>query len=200
MTKEEERRQRKRASQKKYSAKRVKTPEWMERKRKYQIEYRKTYKLSREQKDRWNEYQNKYRRSHPTPEKTLKTRRDYVKRPDVRERIRARGRTEKYLKRKRDYSKTEKGRVVTLNILHKRRLGFIDSDIGNDWLLALRVNTTICVVCGNILESHSKYPDGKHLDHIVPINIGGKHMMNNVRYICAKCNLERPKDGSDLCP
>lgn len=27
---------------------------------------------------------------------------------------------------------------------------------------------------------------------------GGLHIMKNVRYICRRCNLKRPKDGSDI--
>ena len=39
--------------------------------------------------------------------------------------------------------------------------------------------------------------DQRQLDHIIPLNIGGLNIKNNVRYICGKCNNHRPKDGSD---
>ena len=36
------------------------------------------------------------------------------------------------------------------------------------------------------------------IDHILPINVGGMHRKNNIRIICKKCNLKRPKDGKDI--
>lgn len=51
--------------------------------------------------------------------------------------------------------------------------------------------TKHCPLCGERAKT-------KHLDHIIPINIGGTHTRGNVRVICAKCNLSRPHDGSDL--
>lgn len=32
---------------------------------------------------------------------------------------------------------------------------------------------------------------GKHLDHILPLNRGGKHTLNNVHWICPRCNLSK---------
>jgi 5-methylcytosine-specific restriction endonuclease McrA len=33
----------------------------------------------------------------------------------------------------------------------------------------------------------------KHLDHITPLCVGGKHILSNVQWLCAKCNLTKPK-------
>ena len=45
-------------------------------------------------------------------------------------------------------------------------------------------------------------PNSRHLDHIIPLNpkASGTHTTDNVRFICLKCNLKRPKDGSDIIP
>lgn len=41
-------------------------------------------------------------------------------------------------------------------------------------------------------------PAGMQIDHIIPLNIGGTDIRENVRVICRTCNLTRPKDGSDV--
>lgn len=53
--------------------------------------------------------------------------------------------------------------------------------------------------CGVRLTDKPGLPNSKHLDHIAPLNptVGGTHTHGNVRIICARCNLTRPKDGSD---
>jgi 5-methylcytosine-specific restriction endonuclease McrA len=48
------------------------------------------------------------------------------------------------------------------------------------------------------MTDESNQPNSKHLDHIIPVVMGGTHTMGNVRIICRTCNLSRPKDGSDL--
>lgn len=61
-----------------------------------------------------------------------------------------------------------------------------------------KTETTHCELCGIELDSNgSKYPNGKQLDHITPLNVGGMHTKDNIRFICLKCNVSRPHDGSD---
>ena len=55
-----------------------------------------------------------------------------------------------------------------------------------------------CPLCGDRLTGKRGMPKSKHLDHIIPICVGGTHTHGNVRIICADCNLRRPKDGSDV--
>ena len=40
----------------------------------------------------------------------------------------------------------------------------------------------------------------KTIDHITPLNkkCKGKHVKSNIRFICFKCNITRPKDGRDI--
>jgi len=46
-----------------------------------------------------------------------------------------------------------------------------------------------CWICGKPAE---------HTDHVIPLNIGGSHWPSNLRPACSKCNLSRPRNGSDL--
>ncbi len=43
-----------------------------------------------------------------------------------------------------------------------------------------------CGYCGRDLDEL-----GKHLDHILPLSKGGRHTINNVHWVCPKCNLEK---------
>lgn len=101
-------------------------------------------------------------------------------------------------KKQRDYNKTDKGKIVDSNKRHKRRAQMKQTDITNEWLLNLKQNSFHCPICSCELNEIQYDSQSKNLDHIIPLNIGGKHIMNNVRYICQSCNLGRPEDGSDL--
>ena len=81
------------------------------------------------------------------------------------------------------YSKTEAGKSVIAKSQGKRRAAVSDTDITVGWLVKLKVATVRCSKCSEWRPNH--------LDHIVPLCIGGKHMRNNVRFLCAHCNLTR---------
>lgn len=138
---------------------------------------------------------------------------EYRKKPEVRERIRAESKkykhSEKGKLKQREYSvnrkpyfdeyrKTESRKATVVNYGHKRRAKTTETDIDTKWLKALKEKTSICELCNKEMENSGNYPNGKHLDHVLPLNVGGEHKKNNVRYICAECNIARPKDGSDL--
>ncbi|MBK7447847.1 MAG: HNH endonuclease, partial [Ignavibacteria bacterium] len=65
------------------------------------------------------------------------------------------------------------------------------TDIDSKWLKKLYEDTNICEVCNRKMKD-------KSIDHILPLNVGGLHIKSNVRIICLKCNLQRPKNGSDI--
>ena len=88
--------------------------------------------------------------------------------------------------------------IVSSRHRHLRRLVTRETDITSEFLQELWKNSVFCVVCGKMMEENCNYPNGKELDHILPINAGGLHTMVNVRYICAKCNRSRPRDGRDI--
>lgn len=96
------------------------------------------------------------------------------------------------------YNKTPKGKLVHLNHIHKRRAKCKITDITTDWLEQLKENSIHCPLCGCEMNEIKNHPQEKTLEHIIPLNVGGTHTMDNVMYDCRKCNLSRPKDGSDL--
>lgn len=86
-----------------------------------------------------------------------------------------------------------------INSNHKRRAKYKHTDITKKWLKELYDNANICPICNKKMDNDSrKYPNGKSLDHILPLNVGGLHIKDNVRITCFKCNQSRPKDGSDI--
>ena len=72
------------------------------------------------------------------------------------------------------------------------------SDISSSWLRELKMVASQCLICTCTMHPDGRRMDGKTLDHIVPIIMGGRHSQANVRYICRQCNLSRPKDGRDI--
>ncbi len=66
-----------------------------------------------------------------------------------------------------------------------------NTDITNNYLIQLLNKSKNCPLCSKLMLE-------KHIDHIIPIGVGGKHRKNNIRIVCKSCNLSRPKDGSDL--
>lgn len=90
------------------------------------------------------------------------------------------------------YAGTDKGKAVKANARYRRKTAAKDSDVTTEFLLDLWDSTKTCVICDETLGVD------RHLDHILPICIGGTHSKNNVRYIHAVCNMSRPRDGSDI--
>lgn len=79
---------------------------------------------------------------------------------------------------------------------HRRQIERL-TDITIEQEELLRSRARKCRICDVYMTSKPGKPNSKHLDHIVPINVGGTHTHGNIRIICRDCNLSRPKDGSD---
>ena len=45
-----------------------------------------------------------------------------------------------------------------------------------------------CLVSKGVSEFHKR---NQHLDHIVPLIQGGKHILENVAWSCASCNFSK---------
>lgn len=88
----------------------------------------------------------------------------------------------------------EKIAIKNSNRKHKLRALAEESDVTNSFILTLKSNSVYCQLCKISYIDKSD----KHLDHIKPIAVGGKHTKDNLRVICRKCNLTRPKDGRDI--
>lgn len=111
---------------------------------------------------------------------------------------------------KKNYTKNKKKIAIRTKIYRKKNIEKIlirnknrhhrlrtlknDSDIDNKYLAELFLKSIRCPLCNREYKNKSD----KHLDHIIPIGVGGKHIKKNVRIICKTCNLSRPKDGRDI--
>lgn len=76
---------------------------------------------------------------------------------------------------------------------HKRRAILKEGDVTKkdiEFLLSIIKNCPLCGVEMNIIYQH---PASKNIDHIIPLCVGGKNEKTNIRVICRKCNLKRPR-------
>jgi hypothetical protein len=92
----------------------------------------------------------------------------------------------------------DKVRASAINQIHKRRSQTKETDITTSWLLQLKEESEICSICGQRMDEIKNSHHKKSLDHIMPLKAGGKHTKANVRFVCIKCNQERPRDGRDI--
>jgi len=95
------------------------------------------------------------------------------------------------------YKSTARGKYMakfsSKNRISKMRAISRDSDINASYLRYLYESTTHCVICGCKMTEEPNHTNCKSMDHILPLSLGGLHMINNVRYICRLCNNKRPR-------
>jgi len=98
------------------------------------------------------------------------------------------------LKKSVDYRKLNAEAILVKNRNRKNLLRSLGktSDITNGYLREILDKTKKCPLCKKQLTNRTE----KHIDHIVPIGVGGLHMKANIRVICRTCNLTRPKNGN----
>jgi len=88
----------------------------------------------------------------------------------------------------RAYKKTNKGRIVRANTRHKRREIIKNSSLSSSKLEDIINNATHCYWCGTPLKGKKS-----HIDHYIPLSMGGLHEENNIVISCAKCNMKKNK-------
>lgn len=125
----------------------------------------------------------------------IEKRKEYCKNYNEINKERISERNKKYLKKWRE---SENGKIYMRNNWNLRRNLIKESDITIDWLKDFVKNSSFCELCKCELKNYKGHPESRQLDHIIPVNIGGTHTKDNVRYLCRTCNLRRPKNGSDL--
>ena len=93
--------------------------------------------------------------------------------------------------RQKEYQKTLKGKLVNKRIQHLRRDLLSDfTDITTKSLQnLLNTQENKCYICKENLQHDT--PRAVHLDHIIPLSKGGKHILSNVAWACSKCNLSK---------
>ena len=86
----------------------------------------------------------------------------------------------------KNYRESPIGKSIEKNANHKRRIMYRDSDVTSRQLLELEQNATHCYWCETPLIDKVV-----HIDHYMPLKLGGKHTINNLVMTCSTCNLKK---------
>lgn len=124
------------------------------------------------------EYQKEYRRSHK--EEIKEQKKEYYKlhKEGIKERVKEYG---------KGYYATPQGKAVRSNSNAKRRATIGDQEISKEgWLEVMRSNNWKCIYCGETLTEKTR-----SIDHLVPLNLGGKHIKDNLVPSCRVCNSSK---------
>ena len=101
----------------------------------------------------------------------------------------------------KEYLASKKGKMVMAKA-HAKRRATIANNKGIPYTRDIVIDRDmrngkypICAICGEPIMETGK---DLHLDHVVPLLIGGMDCFTNIGCTHAKCNLEKKKDGSDV--
>lgn len=85
----------------------------------------------------------------------------------------------------------EKRKAIALRTAHKRRAapGVLSKDIVE---ILMEKQASLCACCGASLAG------GFHLDHIMPIALGGTNTDDNVQLLTPRCNLRKGMKHPDI--
>ncbi len=92
---------------------------------------------------------------------------------------------EKIIEKIKEYSQTEKGKIIRRNMNQRRRLLVKDGDVTTNQLQELISKSTHCYWCKTKLKNEYQ------IDHYFPISKGGKHTISNLVITCPTCNLKK---------
>ena len=97
------------------------------------------------------------------------------------------------------YFKTDKGKSARSKAAHKRRAIKIGSTVEDfSPIEVFERDGYICQACGCKTRPEFKnqyHPKKPHLDHIIPLSLGGEHSRRNTQTLCAHCNLTKSNTG-----
>ena len=92
--------------------------------------------------------------------------------------------------RQEKYQKTNSGKMVNKTAAHNRRTAYKDGSVTTEALKQLLIKQdNKCYICKNELDHIT--PRQAHIDHIVPLSKGGSHVLSNIAWACANCNLKK---------
>ena len=99
----------------------------------------------------------------------------------------------------RKYIASVRGKLSSANRQSKKRSlckASNDNSITIDSLQELKIKQNHkCYHCGDELDYTT--PRAVHLDHLIPISKGGKHILSNVAWSCKFCNLQKSNKTSN---
>ena len=84
-----------------------------------------------------------------------------------------------------DYWKQPWAKAYSKNERHRRRALKRESDVTDEWLKQLLKMASMCPLTGvKMIDTHGK-PNSKEIDHIVPLNMGGRQRKSNFQLLKA---------------
>jgi len=108
------------------------------------------------------------------------------------------------LAKQREYHASKPGRKV-MQKSHGKRRKLLKANVGVPYTREIvidrdskfiKMEFPVCYLCGEMIQDISGI--GLHLDHVIPVVIGGKDCLTNVACTHAVCNLQREKDAREL--
>lgn len=107
---------------------------------------------------------------------------------------------EEILKKQREYHGTRKGRKV-MQKSHAKRKYLLEKNAGIPWTKELVIDRDklggdrpICILCGKPIARDSDI----HMEHLIPVVLGGKNCFTNVACAHELCNLRKSKDAREI--
>ena len=107
---------------------------------------------------------------------------------------------EKILDKQRAYHKTSKGRKA-MKRSHDKRRYLLAKNVGIAWTPELVIDRDkmggefpICILCGKPI----KHERDIHMEHLLPVVMGGKNCFTNVACAHQLCNLQKSKDAREI--
>jgi len=88
--------------------------------------------------------------------------------------------------RNKKWYKTDIGKIFLKNKRHSRRTKTKQGDVTTTQLLHLEQNAKVCYWCNVSIKNKVV-----HIDHYVPLSVGGEHTISNLVVSCSKCNLKK---------
>ena len=107
---------------------------------------------------------------------------------------------DKILSKQRDYHKTSKGRKA-MQRSHAKRKYLLAKNVGIAWTPEMVIDRDkmggefpICILCGKPI----KHERDIHMEHLLPVVMGGKNCFTNVGCAHQLCNLQKSKDAREV--
>ena len=107
---------------------------------------------------------------------------------------------DKILSKQRDYHKTSKGKKA-MRRSHDKRKYLLAKNVGIAWTPELVIDRAkmggerpICILCGQPIMHDRDI----HMEHLIPVVMGGKNCFTNVACAHQLCNLQKSKDAREI--
>lgn len=107
---------------------------------------------------------------------------------------------EKVSAKQKEYRQSSRGKKV-MSKAHNKRKKLLNKNVGIPWTRDIVIDRdkcggehAICILCGKPIED----PKTIHMEHLIPIVLGGKNCFTNVGCAHDLCNLTKSKDAREI--